>query len=296
MSPWRRSAPPEIGIRGEFGTVELSFSRKFFGTPVSKLIRMGDDRSGVWNPEFVEVSMSSPGSLTQCIYNLQSPDHRLRDEAARVIWDRFAGRLQALVRRHLDNRVRRREDEHDVLQSMYASFCIGQMAGKATPASRDELWKLLVRIALCKLVNTAQRHTAARRDVRRERAKPTDDHEGFAFPRWMLEHVDQSRPSPDEQFLVIDELERLLGVLSDEHRQIVLWKVDGFKNAEIANMIGRTVRSVELKLQIIRKRLEDCFFGALPPAKGARDSSRREPTSATAEAIKQDPGGDRDIQ
>lgn len=200
--------------------------------------------------------MSSPGSLTQCIHNLKSPDLRLRDEAARVIWDRFSSRLQILVRRHLDNRIRRREDEQDVLQSMYTSFYTGQIEGNTTPGSRDELWKLLVRIALCKVVNTAQRHTAARRDVRRERAKTSEATDGFVFPQWMLEHVDRSQPTADEQFLVIDELERLLGVLSEEHRQIVLWKVDGFKNTEIAGMIGLTVRSVELKLQLIRKQLE----------------------------------------
>ena len=205
--------------------------------------------------------MSSPGSLTQCIYDLKSPDRRLRDEAARLIWERFSSRLHLLVRRHLDNRILRREDEQDVLQSMYASFCIGQIQGKSTPRSRDELWKLLVRIALCKVVNTAQRHTAARRDVRRERAKPNELTDGFAFPQWMLEHVDSSQPTADEQFLVIDELERLLNVLPEDHRQIVLWKVDGFKNAEIASMIGRTVRSVELKLQLIRRRLEEAAFG-----------------------------------
>jgi len=205
--------------------------------------------------------MSSPGSLTQCIYDLKSPDHRLRDQAARLIWERFSARLQLLVRRHLDNRIRRREDEQDVLQSMYASFCTGQIEGKTTPTSRDELWKLLVRIALCKVVNTAQRHTAARRDVRRERAKPNELNDGFTFPQWMLEHVDSSQPTADEQFLVIDELERLLSVLPEDHRQIVLWKVDGFKNAEIASMIGRTVRSVELKLQLIRRRLEETAFG-----------------------------------
>jgi RNA polymerase sigma-70 factor (ECF subfamily) len=210
--------------------------------------------------------MNSPGSLTQCIYNLRSPDYRLRDEAARVIWDRFAGRLQVLVKRHLDNRIRCREDENDVLQSMYASFCKGQSEGKATPASRDELWKLLVRIALCKLVNTAQRHTAARRDVRRERSPLPDAADNFEFPRWMLEHVDNRRPTADEQFLVIDEFERLIGVLPEDHRQIVLWKVDGYKNAEIANMIGRTVRSVELKLQLIRKKLESTEFGGLRPS------------------------------
>lgn len=207
--------------------------------------------------------MSSPGSLTQCIYNLRSPDNRLRDEAAQVIWDRFAGRLQVLVKRHLDNRIRRREDEQDVLQSMYASFCKGQSEGNATPASRDELWKLLVRIALCKLVNTAQRHTAARRDIRRERTGASDARASVAFPQWMLEHVDTRQPTADEQFLVIDELERLLSVLPEDHRQIVLWKVDGYKNAEIANMIGRTVRMVELKLQIIRKRLESTAFGGI---------------------------------
>ena len=70
--------------------------------------------------------MSSIGSLTTRIQHLRSPDVRQRDEAARVIWDHFEARLRSLVRRHLDNRIRRREDEQDILQSMYVSFCTGQ--------------------------------------------------------------------------------------------------------------------------------------------------------------------------
>ncbi len=107
--------------------------------------------------------MSSIGSLTLYIADLRSPDTRQRDEAARVIWERFSSRLQTLVRRHIDNRIRRREDENDILQSMYSSFCIGQLEGKTPPASREELWKLLVRITMCKVVNTAHKHMAARR-------------------------------------------------------------------------------------------------------------------------------------
>ena len=114
--------------------------------------------------------MGTIGSLTIRIQHLRSPDVRQRDEAAQVIWDHFEARLRSLVRRHLDNRIRRREDEYDIMQSMYASFCSGQLEGKASPASRQELWKLLMRIALCKVVNTANRHLAARRDVRRERS------------------------------------------------------------------------------------------------------------------------------
>jgi RNA polymerase sigma-70 factor, ECF subfamily len=201
--------------------------------------------------------MSSVGSLTLCIHHLRSPDCRERNEAARVIWERFSTRLQSLVRRHLDNRIRRREDEQDILQSMYVSFCAGQLEGKTQPSGREELWKLLVRIAMCKVVNTANRNKAARRDYRRER--PDTDHSvptESLFPRWMLEHVDRAQPSPDEKLIVIEELQRLLHGLPEDLRSIVLWKLEGFTNAEIACMIGRTVRCIELKMQLIRKRLE----------------------------------------
>lgn len=198
--------------------------------------------------------MSSAGSLTLCIQNLRSPDRRVRDEAARIIWDRFSSRLQSLVRRHLNNRIRCRADEEDVLQSMYAAFCAGQLEGNCTPSSREELWKLLVRITMCKVVNTAHRHTAARRDVRREgppeKAAPTGD---SFFPRWMLEHVNGAGPSPEEKLIVLEELEHLLDGLPEDLRAIVLWKLDGFTNAEIASVMGCTVRCVELKMQLIRK-------------------------------------------
>jgi len=201
--------------------------------------------------------MSSMGSLTLCIQHLHSADCRERDEAARVIWDRFSARLQTLARRHLDNRIRRREDEQDILQSTYASFCAGQLQGKTPPASRDELWKLLVRITMCKIVNTAHRHHAGRRDVRRERNDTRDhDPDGSLFPRWMLDHVDRAQPSHEERVIVLDELHRLLEDLPEELRQIVLWKLEGFTNAEISAMIGRTVRCVELKMQLIRKKLQ----------------------------------------
>jgi DNA-directed RNA polymerase specialized sigma24 family protein len=192
------------------------------------------------------------------IKDLRSPDCRLRDDAARLIWDRFSSRLQALVRRHLDNRIRRREDEQDILQSMYLSFCTGQFEGKKPPESRAELWKLLVRITMCKVVNTAHFHMAIRRDVRRETpgARDRSGNGESMFPQWMLEHVDNAQPSHEEKLIVLEELDRLLQGLEEELRQIVLWKLEGYTNAEIACSIGRTVRCVELKMQLIRKRLE----------------------------------------
>jgi DNA-directed RNA polymerase specialized sigma24 family protein len=110
---------------------------------------------------------------------------------------------------------------------------------------------------MCKVVNTAHRHRAARRDVRRERSDSQNPHPSASmFPRWMLEHVDRAQPSAEEKVVVLEEIERLLHGLSDDLRSIVLWKLQGFTNAEIAATIGRTVRSVELKMHLIRTRIE----------------------------------------
>ena len=220
--------------------------------------------------------MSSIGSLTLCVQHLRSPDCRERDEAARVIWERFSSRLQALVRRHLDNRIRRREDEQDVLQSMYVSFCIGQLEGKTPPASREELWKLLVRITMCKVVNTAHRHLAARRDVRRER---TDSSRPMGrrslFPRWMLEHVDRAQPSHEEKVIVLDEVERLLQGLSGRPPRRSCSGSSMGSPTPRSPHDRRTVRCVELKMQS-----DPQAAGALRGAargSGKRESQRERP-------------------
>ena len=97
---------------------------------------------------------------------------------------------------------------------------------------------------------------ALRRASRSGRSADQPARAGSLFPQWMLEHVDKTQPSPEEKVIIVEELNRLLQGLSEELRQIVLWKLDGFTNAEIACTIGRTVRCVELKMQLIRKRLE----------------------------------------
>jgi RNA polymerase sigma-70 factor (ECF subfamily) len=205
--------------------------------------------------------MESAGSLTWFVHELKSPDQRQRDEAARIIWERYAPRLRALVRRHLDARILRREDEQDILQSMFASFCQGQSMGKAAPASRHELWRLLVRITMCKVVNTANRHMAICRDVRKERSdRPREGATGDRSD-WIMDPVDRAQNSPYERAAVVEEVERLLHLLPQNLRQIVLWKLEGFTNAEISKKLGKTVRSVELKLQLIRKMLEEELSG-----------------------------------
>lgn len=62
-----------------------------------------------------------------------------------------------------------------------------------------------------------------------------------------------SEPSPEFAAQVAEECQRLLSSLNDgQLRQIAIWKMEGFTNAEIAVKISRSVPAVERKLARIR--------------------------------------------
>ena len=75
--------------------------------------------------------MVPDGSVTRMIHLIRSGDPAERDMAARLIWLRYFRELLELARSNLDRRIRRREDEEDVVQSMYKSFCLRQQRGGA---------------------------------------------------------------------------------------------------------------------------------------------------------------------
>jgi RNA polymerase sigma factor (sigma-70 family) len=210
--------------------------------------------------------MAQHGSVTRLAHDLRSRDPAARERAARRIWDRYFTALLALARAHLDARVRRREDEEDVLQSMYQSFCRRQGRGDFDLASRDQLWALLVTITVRKARNAAQRHRCGARDVRREQAEgdsPREDapEDAPEAPGW-LERVEDTDPTPAEAAVLSEALERRLAALSDPGlRHIALQKLEGLTNREVAAELGVTERSVERKVQMIRNRWE-AFGGA----------------------------------
>ena len=197
--------------------------------------------------------MGAQGSVTRLIIDLRSNDPALREVAARLVWGRYFQELLALARNHLSARIRCREDEEDVLQSMYKSFCIRQRRGDFDLASRDELWNLLVRITIRKARNTANRHRQDKRDVRREDAAAAADRSGGDLPGTILDQIDSDGPTPAEAALLNEALERRFQMLNDpDLRQIALWKLEGYTNAEIAAQLDCTLRTVERKLERIR--------------------------------------------
>jgi hypothetical protein len=138
--------------------------------------------------------MGAHGSVTRLIIDLRSDEPAVREVAARLVWGRYFKELLVLARCHLSARIRCREDEEDILQSMYKSFCIRQRRGDFDLANRDELWNLLVRITLRKARNAANPHIQGKRDVRREdtpAAHPTVEDP----PDAILDRIDSDGPT-----------------------------------------------------------------------------------------------------
>jgi DNA-directed RNA polymerase specialized sigma24 family protein len=185
--------------------------------------------------------MAPDGSVTHWIARLQAGD----EEAARLLWERYFGRLVGLARKRLQASPFRSHEE-DVALSAFASFCRGTRDSRFPRlADRTNLWGLLLTITSRKVLDLLDHEG---RPVRYP--GPTDPH---------VEDVVANEPDPAFAAQVAEELQHLLDGLRDPSlREIALWKLEGSTNEEIAARLsqGRPthLRSVERKLALIRQR------------------------------------------
>src|SRR5207249_10120696 len=101
--------------------------------------------------------MSSPGDRS--LLNLW----RAGDEtAAREIFERYAERLAGLARRRLGQRLGRRVDPEDIVQSVFRTFFARAKAGQVTISGQDDLCKLVFRLTVVKTLRQVRHHRAAK--------------------------------------------------------------------------------------------------------------------------------------
>jgi RNA polymerase sigma factor (sigma-70 family) len=194
--------------------------------------------------------MSDEESVSEWIEGLKAG----RESAATQLWNRFYTRLLALARRRLGDAPRRAADEEDVVVSAMESFFRRAQEGQfPVLRDRDDLWHLLFKIIDRKAVDLRRGQGRRKRGggkVRGEsalRGPPGDSHEQGG-----LEQVAGPEPTPEFEVAVSESLGHLLGLLDDELRQIALLKLEGHTNTEIAEIIGRSLPTVERRLKLIR--------------------------------------------
>lgn len=175
------------------------------------------------------------------------------ESAAAKLWERYRKRLLGVARRKLDGELKAVADEEDVAVTAFQSFlCRCRKGGYPGLRDRDELWRLLVTIAVHKAKNQVRDQTCQKRRSVSIPDQSLLPHDFGPIPR---EFLASEEYSPEMAAMVSDSLQQLLAIFPDgELRQIVLYKIEGCTNDEIASKIGRSLPTVERRLKLIRKK------------------------------------------
>src|SRR5712691_3278020 len=88
------------------------------------------------------------------------------EDAAAELYRRYAPRLRRLARRQCSSVLARRVDADDIVQSVFCAFFQAARKGYYDVPDGEDLWKLLLVIALNKMRSSQTFHLAARRAVR----------------------------------------------------------------------------------------------------------------------------------
>ncbi len=196
--------------------------------------------------------MSSSTSVTVWLSQLSSGE----SDALEKLWVRYSDRLVELARLRLVDAPKQLGDEQDVVNSVFHSLCRGAQAGRFQGLrSRDELWWLLLAITKRKLVDHIRRETAEKRGSGRVATEANLAGSGGGSSGFRLDQLVDAEPTPDLVAALSEEWVRLLATLRDERtRQVVTLRVEGYTVQEIADQLGIGKRSVERKLDLVRKR------------------------------------------
>lgn len=179
----------------------------------------------------------SDDSVTHLIGGLKRAD----EEAVAALWGRYFDKLVLLARRWLNGTPRRAADEEDVALSVFKSLCGRAARGDFSRLDdRDDLWRLLVTI-------THRKAAEAARGANRKKRSPR------GWREVSIGQIAATDPSPATLAILDEEQRRLLALLPDDAcRQVVRWKLEGFKDLEIAEKLEVTDRTVRRKMKLIR--------------------------------------------
>lgn len=162
---------------------------------------------------------------------------------------KYAEQLARLAEQNLSQRVARRVDGADVVQSVFRTFFVRAERGEFQIRSSAELWKLLVQITLNKARQQGRRHSAELRDVRRE-----------ADQSALLPGLVADQPGPEDAAILNDVIEQALLRLPEAQRphyqKLIELKLADYSNDEIAEQLGIVRRTVERMLKRLESSLE----------------------------------------
>ena len=174
--------------------------------------------------------------------------------AAHDLWNRYFSQLVALAKNKLPLHVKRSFDEEDVALSAFHSLCTGLQESRFPDLEdRDNLWAILVVITTRKAMRRMRTNTALKRgggDLLGESVfmkRPSTRDFG-------IENIIGGKPTPEFADQLCEASTLLLESLPDESfKQIAQLKLAGYSVDEIATQTKRSPRTINRRLNLIRK-------------------------------------------
>lgn len=169
------------------------------------------------------------------------------EDAAEVLYERYAGRLFGLARGQMSGTVRSLSDPEDIVQSAFRSLFRGVSEGTFQAPEGRSIWNLLAVIA----VNKVRRRSSRNRSVQAMTSVSSGDETSGPIDA-------QAGPSPEQMDTALRES---LEHLESSDQAIAMLRLQGYQVDEIAEQLGRSVRTIERALQRIREQLSDRISG-----------------------------------
>jgi RNA polymerase sigma factor (sigma-70 family) len=194
--------------------------------------------------------MSSLGSISFWIDEVKRGD----PQAIEAIWDRYFPQLVRLAREKLAGLPRPMADAEDVALSALDSFCRAAQRGSFPDlADRQGLWRLLFQLTVHKAVDVARHERRQRRggvQLRQEAGEAGSTSSENA----LAQVADTDAQAPEVAAMMAEECRRLLDCLPPDLQKLALARMEGYGNEEIATQMGYSVRTVERRLYVIRRK------------------------------------------
>jgi DNA-directed RNA polymerase specialized sigma24 family protein len=174
--------------------------------------------------------MPNTSPTSDLIRRVRAGDEPAATELVRLYEPTIRRRIRVWLRMQ-DPAMRRAFDSMDVCQSVLASFFARAASGQYELDSPGQVAALLLKMARHKLLHLVKRHTAGRRDIRRNRpVGPTDSDGGIAG----------HEPSPSACVAGRELLEAVRLRLDEDERRLADRRGEGNDWATIAAEVGGT--------------------------------------------------------
>jgi RNA polymerase sigma factor (sigma-70 family) len=203
--------------------------------------------------------MDSDGSFDELMGQVRAGD----SAAETALFKQYVRRLIALAARQFDASLRDRADVEQIVLSACKSFFLRNRRGEFELDDWGELWSVLAMVTLRKCSKRLRHLRAARRDAGRDVEWPDRDD---------LASLLDEAPTPEEEAIVAETVNGLLGAMTPDDRPVVEHLLLGYTAQEVADRVGcseRTVRRVRQRAQNRLQRLVEPQEAGGPKMRGS---------------------------